>query len=206
MLSKESHYLTIGCLVFGSLALPVMLGLFVHDLLKTTPATSADQATAMNAPQAPAPPLQSALPMETRRRPIRQREGIQLSIAPPIGDELPLKSESQNLIEVEVLKQRLYHGFELQFRVTNRTPTSLNLINFELDFYGEEREYLGMSAASCFSLAAGESKVVNAVSYESFADRVRDYDLRLENAIGTDDEPVRQLQLKVTAVNLLCSS
>jgi hypothetical protein len=107
---------------------------------------------------------------------------------------------------VEVISERLYQGYELQFRVTNKTPTSLNLINFELEFFGEQREYLGMGATSCFYLAPGESKVISAMNYDAFAGLVHDYNLRLENALGIDDKPVRELQLNVTTDRLLHSS
>jgi len=205
MLSKESHYLTMGCIVFGTLAVPTMLGLLVHHQLRARPAIS--DANPTESLRAPAPRLREvSKSIETHAGQRPQRTGIQLSLEASIADESTLPNDSPKLIEVEVISERLHNGVELQFRVTNRTSKSLNLVNFELDYFGARHEHLGMGATSCFYLAPGESKVVSAVNYEAFAKRVHDYDVRLENVLGIDDEPVRGLQLKVTTHNLLHSS
>jgi hypothetical protein len=212
MLSKESQYLTIGCLVFGCLAVPTMLGLVIHDMLRSNAANSDPEAHSLDtrsvntyrAPPAPPPEVYAPVAVHRGDRPLQQ--DLQLFLDTPVEDQLNANHEPQNTIEVEVVNQRLSQGVELQLRVTNRTSQSLNLLNFELDFFGEHQEHLGIGATSCFHLGPGESKVVSAVNYEAFAQRVRDYDLRLGNALGVDDEPVRGLRLKVTSVNLLRSS
>jgi hypothetical protein len=189
-----------------------MLGLVVHDMLRPNMANADPEASTLNARSQnsrralPAPPLEALAPIAVHREGRPQQQDLQLFLDTPVEDQLTSNLEPQNTIEVEVVNQRLSPGVELQLRVTNRTSKSLNLLNFELEFFDEHHEHLGVGATSCFHLAPGESKVVKAVNYEAFAQSVCDYDLRLENALGVDDEPVRGLRLKVTAVDLLRSS